>query len=626
MTFSLSKLFSWRTALSKGADVGIIPPEDAAAENQAERAPSTGGGASAAQAGDAPAPRSDLPELSATSKHLCRSCDLVFEMPPYRKGVKVICPQCRTQQRSGYKASLYDLAVISIASLIMLLTSVTLPFMSIAAMGISQSMSLISIFYVLKNDWALLLYICLFFTFLFPLGMHTIVIAHVFLHLKITPPVAKIYSFCFRFAMVDVFILGVLISLVKLVGLAEVTFHIGFFTAMVFAVLMMWCYHHGSPYRIWERVLKHTEGLQGARCGGRGIDQGLIMCRHCGMVYRRLGGVTKPHGTGLQRLYAGEEPCPRCGGYNDYRATHCGQKTVALLLAAIIMYVPSNVYPIMFTSYLGSDLGSNILDGVVSLWGMGSYFVALVILVASICIPVIKIVCLVWLLCLAFLRPSPHPSKSNKLYHLVLFIGRWSMIDVFVVIIMSTVVRITGIITIDPGIAILFFCSVVLITMLAADEFDERLIWDNLKAHAPTKGTSRGSTPHEDTPHGSTPHEDTPHGSTPHDGSPSGGGARAPEPAAAAAPSAATKASALSGAACALNAEPKRPLPECVLPECAQRAQVLRTYQRLRAPSGRPVGAAGAPAKAPHAGPSGLAPTLSLRAQLRSQRGFASGI
>lgn len=616
MTFSLSKLFSWRTALSKGADVGIIPPEGAAAENQAERALSTGGGASAAQAGDAPAPRSDLPELSATSKHLCRSCDLVFEMPPYRKGVKVICPQCRTQQRSGYKASLYDLAVISIASLIMLLTSVTLPFMSIAAMGISQSMSLISIFYVLKNDWALLLYICLFFTFLFPLGMHTIVIAHVFLHLKITPTVAKIYSFCFRFAMVDVFILGVLISLVKLVGLAEVTFHIGFFTAMVFAVLMIWCYRHGSPYRIWERVLKHTAGLQGARCGVRGIDQGLIMCRHCGMVYRRQNGARKPHSTGLQRLYAGEEPCPRCGGYNDYRATHCGQKTVALLLAAVIMYVPSNVYPIMFTSYLGSDLGSNILDGVVSLWGMGSYFVAIVILIASICIPVIKILCLVWLLYQAYWRPAVHPSQSNKLYHLVLFIGRWSMIDVFVVIIMSTVVRITGIITIDPGIAILFFCSVVLITMLAADEFDERLIWDNLKAHAPTEGV-----PHGGTPHGGTLHGGTPHGGTPH------GGARAQVPAtsAAVAPTAATTESARSVAACIQSAEPKRPLPEC-----AQRTQVLRTYQRLMALSGTAAVPTGASLtlKTQHAGPSGLAPTFSsnLRAQLRPQRAFASGI
>lgn len=440
------------------------------------------------------------------SKQLCRSCDLVFAMPPYRRGVRVVCPNCRTQQRSGYKVTLYDLAVISIASVIMLFTSLTLPFLSISAMSITQSMSLVSIFYVLHDNWALLLYICLLFTFLFPLGMHLIVIAHVFLRLKITATIANIYSFCYRFAMVDVFILGVLVSLIKLVGLAEVSFHVGFFAAMVFAGLMIWCYRHGSPYRIWQLVERHTNaGLNEAQEGVRGIDQGLIMCRHCGMVYQRkrkldkqalkqaqlAGSNNKYH----QRLYEGAEECPRCGHLNDNRARHCGQKTVALLLTALILYAPSNIYPIMFTSYLGSDLGSNIIDGVISLWGMGSYFVALVILVASICIPVIKILCLMWLLALSYLRPTPHPSKFNKLYHLVLFIGRWSMIDVFVVIIMSTVVRITGIIMIDPGIAILFFCGVVLITMLAAEEFDERLIWDQLvlKEQNPAAGKDQAA-------------------------------------------------------------------------------------------------------------------------------------
>ena len=431
--------------------------------------------------------------LSRSSKQLCRSCDLVFAMPPYRKGVKAVCPCCHTQQRSGYKVSLYDLAVISIASVIMLFTALTLPFLSIAALGISQSMSLVSIFYVLHDNWSLLLYICLLFTFLFPLGMHLIVIAHVFLRLKITPLIANLYSFCYRFAMVDVFILGVLVSLVKLVGLAEVSFHVGFFSAMVFAGLMIWCYRHGSPYRIWELVQAHTSaGLEQARIGVRGMEQGLIMCRHCGMVYQRQRRIQRASLAAGMQLAMGAQPCPRCGSSNDNRARHCGQKTVALLLTALILYVPSNVYPIMFTSYLGSNLGSNIIDGVISLWGMGSYFVALVILVASICIPVIKILCLIVLLVFAYLRQAQRPSKLNKLYHLVLFIGRWSMIDVFVVIIMSTVVRITGIITIEPGIAILFFCGVVLITMLAADEFDERLIWDNLRQR---QGTGSSAVP-----------------------------------------------------------------------------------------------------------------------------------
>lgn len=523
-------------------------------------------------------PPSVAPLGTIKSKQLCRSCDLVFEMPPYQKGVKVVCPRCRTQQRSGYKVSIYDLAVVSIASVIMLFTALTLPFLSISALGLSQSMSLISIFYVLQDNWALLLYVCLLFTFLFPLGMHLIVIAHVFLHLKITPTVANLYSFCYRFAMVDVFILGVLVSLVKLVGLAEVSFHVGFFTAMVFAGLMIWCYRHGSPYRIWELVLRHTDaGLMEAKTGVRGIDQGLIMCRHCGMVYRRLsppspeqkaragalGSTNAEHAT----LYDGAQSCPRCGSSNDNRARHCGQKTVALLITALILYVPSNVYPIMFTGYLGSNLGSNIIDGVISLWGMGSYFVSLVILVASICIPVIKILCLIALLIYAYLRPTACPSKFNKLYHLVLFIGRWSMIDVFVVIIMSTVVRITGIITIDPGIAILFFCGVVLITMLAADEFDERLIWDNLRLCAKSRHKARRK------PQAPTAAPAPASGRAAAAAAPSARVADSRVGAPAPAPDAAAPAPAPDAAASAAGAAPA---------ECAA-ASLVRTYQRFQA-------------------------------------------
>lgn len=420
--------------------------------------------------------------LRSKSKLLCRSCDLVVQVPPYRKGFRCICPQCGSKLRSGHKVSLYNLAVVSIASVIMLLTSLTLPFMSISSLGISQSMSLTSIFFILRRDWAILLYICILFTFLCPLILHSIVIAIVFFRLKVTISVANLYMFCHRFCMVDVFILGVLVSLVKLMGLAQVSFHVGFYTAIVFAILMVWCCSHGSPYTIWNLIERQEQELKYAHIGMRGIDQGLIMCRHCGMVFKRRGRKKVVHSELPPDhpiyLYQGAQRCPRCHHPNDYRAIACYQKTIALLVAAIIMYVPSNMYPIMVTSYLGTDTYSNIIDGVISLWGMGSYFVAMVILVASICIPIIKILCIFWLLYVSQHGPRRLPRVYNRLYRIVLFIGRWSMIDVFVVIIMSTIVRMSGLLTISPGMAIICFSMVVLITMLAAEEFDERLLWD----------------------------------------------------------------------------------------------------------------------------------------------------
>ena len=421
------------------------------------------------------------------SKLLCRACDLVVQVPPYKKGVTCICPQCKSELRSGSRVSLYNLAVVSIASVIMLFTSVTLPFMTISSLGISQSMSLTSIVFVLHKNWSLLVAIFLLFTFCCPLIMHLIVIGIVFFGLKVNRFIANTYTFCHRFCMVDVFLLGVMVSLIKLVSLADISFHPGFTSAIVFSVLMVWCYSHGSPYKIWNLIRPHDEELRNATVGMRGIDQGLIMCRHCGMVYKRKGRKSNKLDQELESskiscaddkyLYRGEHTCPRCGHSNDNRSVMMYQKTAALLIAAVILYIPSNVYPIMFTNYLGSNVGSDILDGVISLWGMGSYFVASVILIASICIPIAKILCILLLLYITKYGFKGYPSRYNKLYRIILFIGRWSMIDVFVVIIMATVVRMS-VLTISPGIAVVFFCFTVLVTMLAAEEYDERMLWD----------------------------------------------------------------------------------------------------------------------------------------------------
>lgn len=406
-----------------------------------------------------------------STKILCRACDMVVELPPFRKHITCLCPICKTALRSGFRTDLYNVAVVSIASVILMLTSLTLPFMTISSMGITQSMSLTSIFFILRDDWSVLLYLFLLFTFFCPLIMHTIVIGIVFFKLRISRQIAQLYSMCHRFSMVDVFVLGVLISLIKLVALAKVEFHSGFYSTLLFALLMVWCFSRGSPYFIWNLVEDQPKNspLKTAKLGIRGIDQNLISCRHCGLVYKAKDGFEKANSL---------QTCPRCGHHNGIRAFHCYQKTIALLIAAVIVYIPSNVYPIMITSYLGTDTGSNIIDGVISLWAMKSYFVAAVILIASICIPLIKIICIVLLMYWSKWGFKGDTNKLNKLYRVVIFIGRWSMIDVFVVIIMSTLVRMSGLLTISPGMAVVCFSGVVLLTMIAAEEFDERLVWD----------------------------------------------------------------------------------------------------------------------------------------------------
>ena len=133
----------------------------------------------------------------------------------------------------------------------------------------------------------------------------------------------------------------------------------------------------------------------------------------------------------------------------------------------------------MYTEFLGSTTGSNIIEGVIAMWEMKSYFVSLVILLASIFIPAFKIFSIAFILYVTRYSKIRIKKRVSRLFRFVMFIGRWSLIDVYVVIIMSSVVRITGFLSIYPGFAIICFCAVVLITVFSADEFDERLIWDS---------------------------------------------------------------------------------------------------------------------------------------------------
>jgi paraquat-inducible protein A len=170
--------------------------------------------------------------------------------------------------------------------------------------------------------------------------------------------------------------------------------------------------------------------------------------------------------------------CERCGSAVHDRIPNSLQRTVALLIAAAVLYVPANLFPIMTTDQFGRSIDSTIVGGVVLLWNMGSYPVAIVILVASVLVPIGKILT-VGTLCWSISgKRSISPRQRTTLYRITDFIGKWSMVDVFVVAILVALIQITGIIVIRPGGAALAFAGVVVLTMLAAESFDPRLIWD----------------------------------------------------------------------------------------------------------------------------------------------------
>ncbi len=171
--------------------------------------------------------------------------------------------------------------------------------------------------------------------------------------------------------------------------------------------------------------------------------------------------------------------CPRCAAPVAVRQPRSVGVTWALLLAAIILYVPANLLPVMTVISLGSGQPDTIMSGVISLYRNGYQPLAIIVFVASILVPLVKMLALIYLL-VSVQRKSPFGRhQRTRLYRVTEFIGRWSMVDVFVVALMTALVRAGAIATVDPGNGARAFAAVVILTLFAAMSFDPRLLWDH---------------------------------------------------------------------------------------------------------------------------------------------------
>jgi len=197
----------------------------------------------------------------------------------------------------------------------------------------------------------------------------------------------------------------------------------------------------------------------------RAHELGLIGCHVCGLVCRD---------TGLH-----DAACPRCGMALHRRKTASYTRTWALLIAAFMLYIPANILPIMRTASLGDIDDNTILSGVVELWVKGSPGLAVIVFSASIVVPMLKFLALGTLLISAQRRSDWAQLERAKLFRLVELIGYWSMLDVFVVALLTALVRFDILSSVEPLPGVIFFGLTVVLTMFASMSFDPRLTWDN---------------------------------------------------------------------------------------------------------------------------------------------------
>ena len=197
---------------------------------------------------------------------------------------------------------------------------------------------------------------------------------------------------------------------------------------------------------------------------------GLLVCGTCGLLNTPCEAVEAAH-------------CARCLARLHWRKPDSVARTWAFLAAAAVLYVPANLLPVIRSgSLFGTDSDNTILGGVIYFWKTGSWALAIIVFAASIVVPATKVLVLAMLLVTSQRRSAWRPFDRTRLYRLTTYIGRWSMVDIYIGAISVALVQLQPFASIEPGPGAIFFGAVVILTMLASESFDPRLIWDPVDA------------------------------------------------------------------------------------------------------------------------------------------------
>jgi len=206
--------------------------------------------------------------------------------------------------------------------------------------------------------------------------------------------------------------------------------------------------------------------------GTTAAQASLMSCHACHQLSRIPAGATN-----------GQAICPRCEAQIHLRKPNSISRTWALLIAAYILYIPANLLPVMTVISFGKGEADTILSGVKELIHAGMLPIALLVFFASIMVPVTKLLVLTYLLLSVQYKSRWRPRERTFLYRITEVVGRWSMIDIFMISILIALVKLEAVATIEPGAGAISFAAVVIITMFAAMGFDPRLIWDKMREH-----------------------------------------------------------------------------------------------------------------------------------------------
>jgi paraquat-inducible protein A len=418
--------------------------------------------------------------VSSTEYVACHHCDQLHRIPALAGSERAVCARCGATLLRWDRGKV-DMALgLSIAALILLAIAVTYPILTFKLQGNEQVSSVLSGIWTLEEQgfWelAILVFLC---SIVLP-AARTMAGIYLFLPLSMgrRPPafeyVFPMFDRLAPWAMTEVYLLALIVAYVKLTDLATIVIGAASFALMGLIAVTTWLGTTIDPHIIWNRVMG-SHGLSPDRPSAAGVTGGdtgeqRFTCHRCGLAV--VGPEIAPHEDDVVLR------CPRCGSVLHRRKPNSISRAWALLIAATICYIPANVLPIMTVISFGRGAPSTILSGVSELIDVGMLPIAALVFLASIFIPVLKILVIGSLL-VSVQRGSPRQARERTLlYRITESVGRWSMLDIFMISILAGLVKLQSLATIAPEPGAIFFAAVVILTMLAASAFDSRLIWD----------------------------------------------------------------------------------------------------------------------------------------------------
>ena len=413
----------------------------------------------------------------------CRGCGLFQIVPALGPDMRSNCGRCGTLLRATRAAPLDHCLALTAAALVLLAVLWLAMLMQVSTAGIVHETSLNSgpIELINRGLWPLALAVA-FTTAFAPLVRLTGTL-YVLIGLKLpTPPpnlrgIFRIARYLKTWAMLEVLLLGVFVAYAKLGDLVHIEVGPAVYALGLYSIVIVWAETALDPDAVWEEI--ERRGQTHAPMPAPVADAARLEFRHGAIGCESCGLVSAPS----EHEGAHDGRCPRCGAALHERKPNSLSRTWALVIAGAVLYIPANVYPVLTVMQGGAGQPSTILGGVEELLDSRMYPLALLVFFASILVPMFKLIGLVAMLGATMMVTTQAGAalllrQRTALYHVVAWIGRWSMVDIFMESLLGALVQFGRVVTIEPGMGALAFCAVVFITIFAAEAFDPRLMWD----------------------------------------------------------------------------------------------------------------------------------------------------